>query len=97
MKEILKAIINSEAIARNAVDFYLNSTCCSESDYIAIYNHFASANNTEQLASVEDVYTEKNRYAALVDYILKADDDYYLDIYKMIFNAITEKAMEGMN
>ena len=97
MKEILKAILNSETIARSTVDFYLNSMDCSESDYSAIYNHFAIANNSEQLASVEEIYTEKNRYAALVDYILKANDDYYLDIYKMILESITEKAMEGAN
>lgn len=97
MKEILKAILNSENIARNTIDFYLNSMDCSESDYLAIYNHFASSNNTEQFASVEEIYTEKNHYAALVDYILKADDNYYIYIYKMILEAITEKAMEGMN
>ncbi len=97
MKKILKAILNSETIARNAIDFYLNSMDCSESDYLAIYNHFASANNTEQLASVEEIYTEKNRYATLVDYILKANDNYYIGIYKMILEAITEKTMEGEN
>lgn len=97
MKEILKAILNSENIAKNTIDFYLNSMDCSESDYLAIYNHFASANNAEQLASVNEIYTEKNRYVSLVDYILKADDDYYIDIYKMIFEDITKKAMEGMN
>lgn len=97
MKEILNAILNSEAIARNTIDFYLNSMDCSESDYLAIYNHFAIANNSEQLASVDEIYTEKNRYAALLDYILKANDDYYMNIYKMILEAITEKAMEGAN
>lgn len=97
MKEILKAILNSETIARNAIDFYLNSMYCSESDYLTIYNHFASASNAEQLASVEEIYTDKNRYNALVDYIIKASDDYYIDIYKMILESITEKAMEGAN
>lgn len=104
MEEILKAILkvqtakyNAKNAARDAVEFYLNSSQCSSQEYLLMYNHFASLNNMIHLDNTEDIYTTKNDFPAFVDYILKIEDNCYSHIYKMILETIVEEVTEGVD
>lgn len=68
------------AINRKNIEFYLNSMYVSETEYIALYNHFASVTGKQKLTSVDDIYTEKNNQNALIAYIINSNDQFYNDV-----------------
>ena len=68
------------AINRKNIEFYLNSMYVSETEYIALYNHFASATGKKKLTSNDDIYTDKNNQNGLITYIINANDQFYNDV-----------------
>ena len=71
-------------IDRENIEFYLNSMYVSETEYLALYNHFASVTGEKKLTSVDDIYTEKNNQNALVTYIINSNDQFYNDVRNLM-------------
>ena len=69
-------------INRKTIEFYLNSMYVSETEYIALYNHFASATGAQKLTDIRDIYIEKNNQNALIEYIIKSNDQFYNGMVK---------------
>ena len=64
-------------INRKTIEFYLNSMYVSETEYLALYNHFASVTGAQKLTDIRDIYIEKNNQNALIEYIIKSNDQFY--------------------
>jgi len=72
------------AINRENIEFYLNSIYVSETEYLALYNHFASVTGEQKLTSVDDIYADKNNQNALITYIINSNDKFYSDIRNLL-------------
>lgn len=72
------------AIDRKNVEFYLNSMYVSETEYIALYNHFAGVAGKQKLTNNDDIYTEKNDQNALITYIINSNGEFYNDIRNLL-------------
>ena len=71
-------------INRKNIEFYLNSMYVSETEYIVLYNHFASATGTQNLESDKDIYTDKNDQNGLIAYIINSNDQFYNDVRNLL-------------
>ena len=71
-------------INRKNIEFYLNSMYVSETEYIALYNHFAGVTGKQKLTNNDDIYTEKNNQNALITYIINSNDEFYNDIRNLL-------------
>lgn len=71
-------------ISRKNIEFYLNSMYVSETEYIALYNHFEGVIGKQKLTNNDDIYTEKNDQNALITYIINSNDEFYNDIRNLL-------------
>lgn len=72
------------AINRKNIEFYLNSMYVSETEYIALYNHFSSETGKQKLTSNDDIYTDKNDQNGLITYIINSNDKFYNDVRNLL-------------
>ena len=63
------------AIKRDFVSDQLN--CMSPDEYMEMYNHFARIRHLPVLRSEDDIYTDRNKQKALIEYILFRSDSFY--------------------